>query len=559
MFYKFIFILLLFLNQTNVFGKVSDKKDFNQKYLSNYFSALLSYDNQENEKALQYFEESKDLINSHESFLKEYVFALVLDGQIEKAISKIKFSKNLNTASFFEAKLLLALDLIKKNKFKKAVNAINKIDLNDEKNTYEFIIFKTLASYNQLFIDKKIPYKNNEFGKLSLITNAFQNCYLGSASSVSHFLEIINSSEGDYSRYLFFYLANIIEYQDLKTAKEISNTIESFSSSLLIAQAKNWIEENNYEKFNKYFSCQNEKDILGEFFFLIANLYSSQQQFEKSNFYLNISYFLNPKFYFNLSLLAENYFDGENFDLTKKILNKFDKQDQIYDWYKIKKIGQILADQNSEKESQEYIQKNYERIQNPSIKIIYDLANIYKNFEQYEAAIELYSRVLDKVNDNSSTYADVLYRRGGSFERLGKYEEADKDLLRSLKIRSDDPYTLNYLAYSWLERKIKINEAMDMLLKANEYKKNDPYITDSVGWGYYLIEDFENAEKFLRKAVELMPDDPIVNDHYGDVLWQLNRKLQAKYFWEHTLKLDETNDEMKKAINKKLIDGPEKI
>ena len=152
--------MLLFLNQTNVFGKVSDKKDFNQKYLSNYFSALLSYDNQENEKALQYFEESKDLINSHESFLKEYVFALVLDGQIEKAISKIKFSKNLNTASFFEAKLLLALDLIKKNKFKKAVNAINKIDLNDEKNTYEFIIFKTLASYNQLFIDKKIPYNS---------------------------------------------------------------------------------------------------------------------------------------------------------------------------------------------------------------------------------------------------------------------------------------------------------------------------------------------------------------------------------------------------------------
>jgi len=132
-------------------------------------------------------------------------------------------------------------------------------------------------------------------------------------------------------------------------------------------------------------------------------------------------------------------------------------------------------------------------------------------------------------------------------------------LLLSLDIRSDDAYTLNYLAYSWLERNIKIEEAMKMLMTAYEQKENDPYITDSVGWGYYLIGDFTNAEKYLRRAVELMPDDPIVNDHYGDVLWQLNRKLQAKYFWLHVLELDDAEDEMKRSIEIKLIDGPKKI
>ena len=100
---------------------------------------------------------------------------------------------------------------------------------------------------------------------------------------------------------------------------------------------------------------------------------------------------------------------------------------------------------------------------------------------------------------------------------------------------------------------------MIMLTKAYKLNEDDPYITDSIGWGHYLIGDFINAEKYLRKAVELMPDDPIVNDHYGDVLWQLNRKLQAKYFWENVLKLDETEEEMKKEIEKKLIDGPKKI
>jgi len=52
-----------------------------------------------------------------------------------------------------------------------------------------------------------------------------------------------------------------------------------------------------------------------------------------------------------------------------------------------------------------------------------------------------------------------------------------------------------------------------------------------------------------------MPEDPIVNDHYGDILWKLNRKIQARYFWQYVLKLEETEDEMKKNIKEKLIDG----
>ena len=74
----------------------------------------------------------------------------------------------------------------------------------------------------------------------------------------------------------------------------------------------------------------------------------------------------------------------------------------------------------------------------------------------------------------------------------------------------------------------------------------------------YLINDFKNAEKYLKKAVELMPYDPIVNDHYGDILWMLNRKIQARYFWNNVLNLDETEDEMKIDVKKKIIYGVDK-
>ena len=68
-----------------------------------------------------------------------------------------------------------------------------------------------------------------------------------------------------------------------------------------------------------------------------------------------------------------------------------------------------------------------------------------------------------------------------------------------------------------------------------------------------------NAEKYIKHAVKMMPNHPIVNDHYADILWKLNRKLQAKYFWESVLKMSKTEEEMKKKILKKLLKGPDKI
>ena len=94
-----------------------------------------------------------------------------------------------------------------------------------------------------------------------------------------------------------------------------------------------------------------------------------------------------------------------------------------------------------------------------------------------------------------------------------------------------------------------------MLETAYAIESNDPYIIDSIGWAYYLVEDYIKAEKFLKRAVELMPDDPIVNDHYGDILWKLNRKIQARYFWDNVIKMDNVDIEMIKKINIKMIKG----
>ena len=553
---KIFFIIVTLLYQSTAYSKATDNNEFNHKYLSSYLSALLSYDNQNIDLALKYFNSSKNLLNEHDQFLKKYVFSLVADGQISKAIKYIQYSKNKNNSNFFEVKLLLVLDSLNKKNFVKTSKLLTNLKAFQQNDTYEFIIYETLKSYNKLFLDGIIESPNQNFGKISLITTAFQNCYLNSNKTNSHFINLINSAEGDYSRYLFFYLTKLIENKDYDSAIQIASTIDPLTSDLLIAQTKKWVDQSNFKKFKKHFSCKQEADILAEFFFLISNLYSSQGEYEKSNFFLNISNYLNPKFYFNLSLLAENYFVNSNFDLAKKVLEKFDEEDEIYNWYKIKKKAQIIAKQKNKNQSLKFVEKKLLEFKNPSTRIIFDMANMYKNYKKYEKAIEYYSIVLSQIEENSEAYADILYRRGGSYERLGQYQKSDSDLLLSLEIIPEDPYVINYLAYSWLERNYKIKEAIQMLERAYEQKKSDPYIIDSIGWGYYLNGDYAKAEKYLKQAIQLMPNDPIVNDHYGDILWKLDRKLQARYFWESVLNFKTIEDDMKKSILKKLLKGP---
>ena len=132
-------------------------------------------------------------------------------------------------------------------------------------------------------------------------------------------------------------------------------------------------------------------------------------------------------------------------------------------------------------------------------------------------------------------------------------------MLESLNIKSDEAYVLNYLAYSWLERGAGIFEAFKMLEMEGVSDSNDPYIIDSIGWAYFMTGNFIKAEVFMKRAVEIMPDDPTVNDHYGDILWSLNRKIQARYFWKNVLNLEETSNNINIFfINYKLINGLKK-
>ena len=552
---KFIILIFLFY-QTPVNSKSVSFDDFNSKNLSRYFSGIVAYENKDNSSALNFFNSSKILLDQHDPFLKRYIYSLVLENKISQAINIIKRNKNKNNTDYFDAHLLLIIDYLKKNNLSEAYSYLIEMENLISDDRVDAAILESLKDYIFTFKEIKILKNKKNFGKLSSISEAFQRCYIQDDNTDAYFSKLINNPEIDYSRYIFFYLAYLIENDRIIEAKKITDDIHYINSTLLLSQGKSWIEKGNFNQFQKVFSCRNPNDIISEFLFLISNLYSSEDSFEKSNFYLNLSNFLNPKFIFNLSLVAENQYLNKEYKKARKTLKKLDNKNNIfYDWYRIKKEAQIIAKEVGNNESLNFIDLEFKKIVSPNKKILFDMANFYKNFKKYDEAIIYYTQLIEIFDDNSEIKQDLLYRRGGTYERMKEYSKSDKDLQASLKIDPDDAYVLNYLAYSWLERNFKIEEAIKMLETAYELESDDPYIIDSIGWAYYLTNDYKKAEKFLKRAVELMPDDSIVNDHYGDILWKLDRKIQARYFWRNVLKMEDVDEEMLNKINKKIIEG----
>ena len=102
--------------------------------------------------------------------------------------------------------------------------------------------------------------------------------------------------------------------------------------------------------------------------------------------------------------------------------------------------------------------------------------------------------------------------------------------------------------------KIGLKNAIIIRTNLDPFKINDPDM-EQVRGVWRCGKRADQIDYFIG-AVRLMPGDPIVNDHYGDVLWKNGNKIQARYYWNYVLKLKKIETKLKKEIKEKLIFGP---
>ena len=556
--YIILFLLTILLFESKLFAK-ENKIRYSKENISSYFSGIVSVNQNNNNKAFDYLKKAKSLKNKHSRFNAEYIRTLILIDKFEQAFA---FSKNVwtNDEFIFEADLLLGLDYFINKDYVNAethfkrLNKISQYDL-----FFNDFIGNVLIAWNKASqMNKEDSFKFIEKTPLQIkkIQNIFLQCYFGDSQTKKSFEKLINDEDYNFSRYNFFLTNYLLFNNKTKEAeKVITNSRKEYNSNLLIKQTENFLLNGKSKKIKNFFNCKNPNDSLAEFFYVIANLYASESDYQLSNFYLKLSIFLNDKFLPNKALLAENYYYQKKEKLSKNIYESLKTIGPVYSWYASRSIAVILLDLKGKKNSISSLEKDFNSLTNPNFEHYYELANFYKDNGYYEKSIKYYSLALDGIKKDHSLVSKILDRRGTSFERIGDWENAEKDLIKSLEILPDQAHVLNYLAYSWIDQGVKVEEGLKMLKKADQLRSNDGYIIDSLGWAYYAKKNYTEAEFFLQRAVELLPEDPIINDHYADTLWMLNKNIQARYVWKYVLKLDHAEQELKDTISKKLIFG----
>ncbi len=553
--------LTLFVIIFNFFSTLQAKnldKYNNATSISDYFSGIVLLNQSKYGESYRYFRKLDGLENSHPVYSSKYLYSLINSGNFQQAFN---FSKKLERENkdSFESDLILGIYYLKNSKLDLSNKYFSKAKNRKSRTILDGYIASSLNSWSQLSNYEfenaliNIDQLDNRLLNLKKIQKVFLNCFFENKKTEQMFNQLVFNEKTDFSRYNYFFAKYLMSIGMKEKAKKIvDESLKLYPRNLLLNQLK--LDQNN-SKDNYEFDCKKKDHVVAEILYIASNALSSQSIYPLSNFYLNLAKFLNPDFHTFDTLQAENFFKINDYEKAIAIYKRLSRYGDAFKWYSSKQISRILILDGKKEKSIKYLSQAYDDLDSKSIYETYDYAEFLKNNEEFKDSIKFYTEILDKIDSKHPLFADVKDGRGVAYERVGKWEKAEKDLLASLDSNPNQAYVINYLAYSWIEQGVKIEESLNMLKKANKLKSNDPFIIDSLGWALFKLERYEESKNYLQLAVRLMPADPVVNDHYGDALWKNGKEIQARYYWNYVLDLKETEQDLRKKIKKKIIKG----
>ncbi|MBE0582486.1 MAG: tetratricopeptide repeat protein [Desulfofustis sp.] len=151
----------------------------------------------------------------------------------------------------------------------------------------------------------------------------------------------------------------------------------------------------------------------------------------------------------------------------------------------------------------------------------------------------------------------VLFAYGLELERSNRLDEAIEVMESIIVLNPDHAEALNFVGYCWADAERNLDQALSYINRAMALKPGNGYIQDSLGWVHFRLGNFERAERELLGALELLPDDPHINEHLGDLYQALGQPGKARTFYDTAFeKFDD--DTKKQAVRKKIdeLDNP---
>lgn len=286
-------------------------------------------------------------------------------------------------------------------------------------------------------------------------------------------------------------------------------------------------------------------DGLAEVFFTLGSVLQGETADDYALLYARTALALRKDHVDAILLTAELLDSLGQFDLSVSVYKQIPKDDPDYHAAELGRAEALrrAAKPDAAIEVLEHLSRDL-----PELPVVHSaLGDLQRQQENYAAAVAAYDRALEFSDEKAESNWFVLYARGISHERLKSWPQAEADFRAALELRPDQPQVLNYLGYSLVEKRIKLDEALNMIERAVAARPDSGYIVDSLGWVLYRLGRYEEAVEPMERAVELMPVDPIVNDHLGDVYWAVGRYREAEFQWSRALSFvdpEEFDDEV---------------
>ena len=488
---------------------------------------------------------------SNSKLLEGLMISFIAQGSVDKAISIAEVYKDNGNQSQI-SQMILSASLIKDGRteaflsFIKDASKITPI-LKDLLSAWVLMGLNDDVNANRIF-DKTAKVQG--MGQFVNFHRAMSQLAAGKFEQALKTFNLIHSDKENPTRRSVISHTKILLSQS--KFKEAQSLLEKWFGPTFDPEIEELFLNATNEKVYPKTSFSNINIAVADVFHSIANLIRKEADPTFTLIYSRLAEYLDANHIDSILMTADLLVELEQYNLAIK---EHEKLSNSQPQYFASELGRAEALRSSGKEEAavEVLAALTRQFPN-SPNGFSILGNHYRRLEAYDRAEVAYKEAIKLYQAKGEAGWFLYYVRGITRERLNLWGLAEKDFRKALSLNPTQPQVLNYLGYSLIEKNTKLDEALDMIERAVKESPDSGYIVDSLGWGYYKLGEYEKAVPNLEKAAELMPIDPIVNDHLGDVYWMVGRKTEAEFQWRRALSFDPEEEEIQR-IKKKLKVG----
>ena len=447
---------------------------------------------------------------------------LTKDGNYQKAIDTIKLSKNPMADSFFNP-LIAAWNYAGLKEDKKALKALS-----------------PLAS-------------NPAFKPLYLFHAGAINDYLGNNKAAeAYYTSLMNIKHMELSVFPLQVIANFYLRQNEPDKALRAASLAINKNNLMMKNVIETIKKSDTE-ISPLLDAP-EKGLADALFSVALLLQQDGGNADLSILFASLASYCYPQYPLPYLLTASLLEKRELFDEANRIYTNI-KPDS-YAYYNAQfQIGKNLIQMGQIKDAESIFRKLYASYP-PNTDILTNLGEVSRINGQYLEAAKFYQKAVDCYPETSVAEVWPLYFAiGVSYSAANNNELAEKYLRKVLQLKPNR-LTQNHLGYILLIQNKNIEEAFELIVSAYNPRNDDGTVTDSLGWAFFKIGDYEQAVKYLEKASDQAPSEAVIYDHLGDAYWMNGRQREAVFQWNHALGLkDDTGEFDRNATLNKLENG----